>query len=111
MPMAGISKVRSTLNKVRPVTLAMEAAVRFWHSVGRARMLGNAVKVSERQFPRLHGIVDRCAQVLQIDPPALYVSPKLLPPGGADPGHQRRGGHRAGQRPGRPPDRRRAGQS
>jgi Zn-dependent protease with chaperone function len=75
----GDLKVRSTLNKVRPVTLAMEAAVRFWHSVGRARMLGNAVKVSERQFPRLHGIVDRCAQVLQIDPPALYVSPKLLP--------------------------------
>ena len=75
----GDLKVRAALARVRPVTLAMEAGVRFWHSVGKARMLGNAVKVSERQFPRLHGLVERCAQTLQIDPPALYVSPKLQP--------------------------------
>ena len=75
----GDLKVRTALGRLRPVTLAMEAAVRFWHSVGRARMLGNAVKVSERQFPRIHALLDRCAQTLQIDAPALYVSPRLPP--------------------------------
>ena len=77
----------------------MEAAVRFWHSVGKNRLLGNAVRVSERQFPELHALVERCAEALQIDPPALYVSPKSAASGGAHPGDQRRGGHRAGQRP------------
>jgi Zn-dependent protease with chaperone function len=72
-------KVRKALDKLRPVTLAMEAATRFWHSAGKNRLLGNAVKVSERQFPRLHALLERCVEALQIDSPALYVSPSLAP--------------------------------
>jgi Peptidase family M48 len=73
----GDLKVRSTLDRVRPVTLAMEAATRFWHSVGKSRLLGNAVRVGDRQFPDLNALLDRCVEALQIDRPALYIAPSL----------------------------------
>ena len=76
----GDLKVRSALDRVRPVTLAMEAAVRFWHSVGRARMLGNAVQGDRAAVPpAARRWWTAAPQALQIDPPALYVSPKLPP--------------------------------
>jgi Zn-dependent protease with chaperone function len=75
----GDLKVRSTLNRVRPVTLAMEAAVRFWQSVGKNRLLGNAVRVGDRHFPEVNALLDRCVEALQVERPALYVSPSLPP--------------------------------
>jgi Zn-dependent protease with chaperone function len=75
----GDLKVRAALDRVRPVTLAMEAATRFWHSVGKNRLLGNAVRVSDRQFPDLQALLDRCVQALQIERPILYISPSILP--------------------------------
>jgi Zn-dependent protease with chaperone function len=74
---AGDLKVRQTLSKIRPVTLAVEATVRFWQTVERSRMLGTAVKVTERQFPNLHKLAVRCADTLQIQVPTLYVSPNI----------------------------------
>ena len=73
----GDVRVRATMDKVRPVTLAVESAVRFWNTVGRSRLLGSAVRVSGRQFPALHAQVSRCADVLQIPLPSVYVSPEL----------------------------------
>jgi Zn-dependent protease with chaperone function len=73
----GDVRVRQTMDKLRPVTLAMESAVRFWNTVGRSRLLGSAVRVSNRQFPALHAQVGRCSQVLQIPMPTVYVSPEL----------------------------------
>ena len=75
----GDLKVRSALDRVRPVTLAMEAAVRFWHSVGKNKLLGNAVRVGDRQFPEVQALLDRCVEALQIDRPALYISPSIPP--------------------------------
>ena len=43
---SGDIKVRTALDRVRPVTLAVEAAVRLWQSVEKARMLGTSVKVT-----------------------------------------------------------------
>ena len=71
----GDLKVRAALDRVRPVTLAIEAAIRFWHSVGKNRLLGNAVRVGDRQFPDLQALLDRCVDALQIDRPVLYISP------------------------------------
>jgi hypothetical protein len=73
----GDLKVRAALERVRPVTLAMEAGVRFWHSVGKQKLLGNAVRVGAKQFPEVAQLVVQCAEALQIEPPALYISPKL----------------------------------
>jgi Zn-dependent protease with chaperone function len=73
----GDLKVRQALSRIRPVTLAIEATVRLWQTVEKSRLLGMAVKVSERQFPKLHGLAVRCAETLQIPRPTLYVSPNI----------------------------------
>ena len=52
-PTPGDIKVRAALDRVRPVTLAVEATVRLWQSVEKTRMLGTAVKVTGKQFPRI----------------------------------------------------------
>jgi len=74
---AGDLKVRQTLDKIRPVTLAVEAAVRFWQTVERSKMLGTSVKVTEKQFPKLNRLAQQCAETLRIPAPTLYVSPNI----------------------------------
>lgn len=74
---AGDLKVRQALGRIRPVTLAAEAAVRFWQTVEKSRMLGTAVKVTDKQFPNLNKLAARCAETLQIAAPTLYVSPNI----------------------------------
>ncbi len=73
----GDLKVRSALARLRPVTLAVEATLRFWQSVGRSNLLGSAIRVGPRQFPRIHGLALRCAETLQIPMPAVYVTPDV----------------------------------
>jgi Zn-dependent protease with chaperone function len=50
----------------------------FQH-VGKADLLGRAVKVGRRQFPRVHAVAEHCAKTLGIVTPTLYVvnSPHL----------------------------------
>jgi Zn-dependent protease with chaperone function len=74
---AGDIKVRAALDRVRPVTLAVEAAVRLWQSVEKSRMLGTAIKVTPRQFPKIAKLAERCADTLRIPLPTLYVSPNI----------------------------------
>jgi Zn-dependent protease with chaperone function len=74
---SGDLKIRQALGRIRPVTLAVEAAVRFWQSVERNRLLGTSVKVSDKQFPNLHGLAVKCADILQIPVPTVYVSPNI----------------------------------
>jgi Zn-dependent protease with chaperone function len=71
-------RIRSALDKVRPVSLSVEATLRFWQSVGKNRFLGSAVRVGEKQFPKIYALVQRCAEVLQIPPPTVYVAPQIL---------------------------------
>jgi Zn-dependent protease with chaperone function len=71
-------RIRAALDKIKPVSLAVEATLRFWQTVGKNRFLGSAVRVGERQFPHIHKLVQRCADVLQIAPPAVYVSPAIV---------------------------------
>src|SRR5580765_433080 len=74
---AGDLKVRNTLDKVRPVTLAVEATVRLWQTVEKSRMLGTSVKVTGKQFPRIAKLAETCAETLRIPLPTLYVSPNI----------------------------------
>jgi Zn-dependent protease with chaperone function len=67
-------RLRSALDKLRPVTLAVEATLRFWQTVGRNRLVGNAVKVGERQFPNVHKLAVQAAEALQIPTPTLNLS-------------------------------------
>jgi Zn-dependent protease with chaperone function len=74
---AGDIKVRAALDKVRPVTLAVEATVRLWQTVEKSRMLGTAVKVTDKQFPKVWKLGVKCAEALRIPIPTLYVSPNI----------------------------------
>jgi Zn-dependent protease with chaperone function len=66
-------QTREAFDKIRPVRVAMEAAVRVFNQVGKSQILGSGVKVSERQFPRIHALVRRSSDALQIAPPTVYI--------------------------------------
>jgi Zn-dependent protease with chaperone function len=72
-------QMREAFEKMQAVKLAMQATVRVAQQAGQAHMLGSAVKVSHRQFPRIYGIVKECADTLQIATPSVYItsSPNL----------------------------------
>jgi hypothetical protein len=66
-------QMRSTFDKVRPVEIAVSAMVRTFKQVGRAQLLGSAVKVGPRQFPRVHELAVRCSDTLGIAVPTMYI--------------------------------------
>ncbi|MGE0323346.1 MAG: M48 family metallopeptidase [Polyangiaceae bacterium] len=64
---------RAVFDKLVPMQLAVEAAVRaFWH-LELGRLLGGAVKVGPKQFPRVYRITQECAGILGIAAPSVYV--------------------------------------
>jgi Zn-dependent protease with chaperone function len=64
---------RVAFENTKPVALAVEASVRLFKQMGKHQLLGNAVKVSERQFPRIHGITKQACDTLQIAMPQVFV--------------------------------------
>lgn len=76
----GDVRVLRTLARLRPVTLAVEGAARLWRQSARAELLGTAIRVTERQFPRLDRVTARCAEALHVAAPTVYVSPSLEVP-------------------------------
>jgi Zn-dependent protease with chaperone function len=67
-------QTRAAFDRMRPVQLAMEAVVRMFKAVGKNQLLGSSVKVSPRQFPRVHGLVEGCARTLGIATPTVYIA-------------------------------------
>lgn len=74
---AGDLKVLRTLDRLRPVTLALEAAVRLWRTRARAELLGTAIRASEKQFPEVYQAATRAGATLHVAVPTVYVSPRL----------------------------------
>jgi Zn-dependent protease with chaperone function len=72
-------QTRATFERVKPIELAVASSVRMYKQVLRGQLLGNAVKVSERQFPRIDKLTRTCAETLQITMPQVYIvsSPTL----------------------------------
>jgi Zn-dependent protease with chaperone function len=64
---------RVAFENTRPVALAVEASVRLFKQIGKHQLLGQSVKVSDRQFPRIHGITKRACDTLQIAMPQVFV--------------------------------------
>jgi Zn-dependent protease with chaperone function len=65
---------RMAFTRMKPVELAVTAAVRLFKAVGKNQLLGNAVRVGPNQFPRMHKLVLQCADTLGIAPPTLYIT-------------------------------------
>src|SRR5580698_10919698 len=70
---------RIAFESTKPVMMAVEASVRLFKKLGQHQLLGNAVKVSQRQFPRIHRVTETAAGVLGIAPPQVFIvnSPTL----------------------------------
>jgi Zn-dependent protease with chaperone function len=66
-------QTRAAFERMKPVELAVAATVRLFKQVGKSQMLGNAVKVSDRQFPRIYNIVRACSDKLHIVQPTIYI--------------------------------------
>jgi hypothetical protein len=66
-------KTRAAFERMKPVELVVAAGVRMFKHIGKAELLGHAVKVGPRQFPRVHTLAERCAATLGIATPTLYV--------------------------------------
>ena len=64
---------RVAFENTKPVAMAVEASVRLFKTVGTHQLLGSAVKVSERQFPRIYGIVRQSCDTLQINMPQVFL--------------------------------------
>jgi Zn-dependent protease with chaperone function len=64
---------RLAFEKLKPVELAVTAAVRLFKAVGKNELLGHAVKVGPTQFPRVHNLAIRCAETLGIATPTMYI--------------------------------------
>ena len=66
-------QTRATFESAKPIELAVASAVRVFKERERGRLLGNAVRVSGRQFSRIHSIANDCSQTLGIVPPQVYI--------------------------------------
>lgn len=75
----GDVRLLRTLDKLRPVQLALDETVRLWGHIARAELLGPALRVSPERYANVHKAVRRCAEILHIPTPAVYVTPQ---PGG-----------------------------
>ncbi len=64
---------RIAFEKSKPVQLAVEAAVRLVKQMKKHELLGQSVKVSERQFPRIYNLTKRCADTLHIAMPHVFI--------------------------------------
>jgi Zn-dependent protease with chaperone function len=70
---------RAAVESAKPIQLAVASTIRLWKQVWRGQLLGNAVKVSDRQFPRIQSLTRDCAEQLGIPLPQVYIvnSPHL----------------------------------
>ncbi len=70
---------RAAVESARPIQLAVASTVRLWKQVWKGQLLGSAVRVSDRQFPRIQGITRECSEQLGIVTPQVYIvnSPHL----------------------------------
>jgi Zn-dependent protease with chaperone function len=66
-------QTRAAFERMKPVELAVASTVRMFKQVWRNQMLGQAVKVSDRQFPRIQTIVKQCSETLHITAPTVYI--------------------------------------
>src|SRR5262249_27592436 len=54
-------QTRATFESAKPIELAVASSVRIFKQVWRGQLLGSAVKVSERQFPRIQTLARECS--------------------------------------------------
>ena len=75
---SGDVRVLRKLDRAKPVKVVAEAAVRFWKTARKNELLGQGVKLNQRQFPEVYATVVDCAHKLGISVPNVYISQDYL---------------------------------
>lgn len=70
---SGDLKVLQAMRRIKPVELAVAATVRLFNSIVRNQLLGGAVLVTPKQFPKLYQIGKRCSETLGVPEQQMYV--------------------------------------
>lgn len=73
----GDLRVLRTMRTLRPVEIAVGQTVKLSKEFLTHELLGNAVKVGPKQFPRIHRITAECASTLGIPAPQVYIVPQI----------------------------------
>lgn len=74
---AGDLKLQKTMRTFKPIELAVASTVRLGKGVLTGDLLGSAVKVSPRQFPRVHAMARHCAETLGITLPQVFIQGRI----------------------------------
>jgi Zn-dependent protease with chaperone function len=73
----GDLKVLRAMRRMPAVEIAVAQTVKLTKSLLSTNLLGTAVKVGPRQFPRIQRIVEECATTLGIPTPQVYIVPRI----------------------------------
>src|SRR5262245_51989203 len=72
---AGDLRYLRTLDRLRPVRLALEAAGRMWASLARGELVKSATRASRAELTDVYAVALRAAQTLHVEMPPVYVLP------------------------------------
>ncbi len=64
---------RKAIDTLKPVEVAIPAAVKHTEAYGKSELLGRSVRVGPKQFPRVDALAKQAANTLGIKPPTLYI--------------------------------------
>jgi Zn-dependent protease with chaperone function len=73
----GDLKVLRAMRRMPAVEIAVAQTVKLTRTLLSTNLLGTAVKVGPRQFPRIQRIVEECATTLGIPTPQVYIVPNI----------------------------------
>ena len=73
----GDLKLQRTMRNFKPIELAVASTVRLGKGVMAGDLLGTAVKVSPRQFPKVHKMVEHCSNTLGINVPQVFIQGRI----------------------------------
>ena len=66
-------QMRRTFETLKPLELMVEPLVRYSQAFEKSRLLGSAVKVGPKQFPRVYELARQCAETLGMVIPSVYI--------------------------------------
>jgi Zn-dependent protease with chaperone function len=70
---SGDLELQRKMRNLAPLQLAISSAVRLGKGMLAGDLLGKAIKVGPRQFPRIHQMVRHCARTLGIAEPMVFI--------------------------------------
>lgn len=74
---SGDLELQRTMRNFAPIQLAISSAVRLSKGMLAGDLLGSAVKVGPKQFPRVHQMVRHCAHTLGIPEPMVFIQGRV----------------------------------